>query len=93
MLPVIYYTVLRLLAFAVPLGLLIWVGVPPMWSALVAAVTGLAVSLVFLRTSREKVSGSLYEARHPAYEHVGADEEAEDDLYEDEDPRPAAPSA
>lgn len=79
-LPVIYYSLLRILAFALPLALLLAVGVQPLWAALVAALAGLAVSLVFLRTGREKVAGSLYEARHRDQQVHGADEEAEDEL-------------
>lgn len=94
------FTILRLLAFAVPLAALLLLGIEPMWAAVAAAALGFAISLVFLRTPRERVAGSLYEARHPVH---GEDEDVEDDYLDDEDalldqdedeaPAPAAQSA
>lgn len=79
---VIVFTILRLLAFAVPLAALLLLGIDPMWAAVAAAALGFAISLVFLRTPRERVAGSLYEARHPVH---GEDEDVEDDYLDDED--------
>ncbi|RLP75683.1 DUF4229 domain-containing protein [Mycetocola tolaasinivorans] len=79
---VILFSLLRLLAFAAPLALLLMLNVPPMWAAIAAAVLGFALSLVFLRTPRERVATSLYEARHPVH---GEDEDVEDDYLDDED--------
>ncbi len=76
------FTILRLLAFAVPLAALLLLGIEPMWAAVAAAALGFAISLVFLRTPRERVAGSLYEARHPVH---GEDEDVEDDYLDDED--------
>nr|WP_236778917.1 DUF4229 domain-containing protein [Agromyces seonyuensis] len=58
------YTALRIVVFAVPLVVLLWAGVNPYASAIVAALFGFAVSLVFLRKPRESMSGKLYAARH-----------------------------
>lgn len=77
------YTVLRLLAFIVPLAILLILGFNEWFSAIIAALVGFAVSLIFLRHSREKVSSALYQKRHggaASAEPGTSDEEAEDNL-------------
>ncbi|SEB47610.1 Protein of unknown function [Paramicrobacterium humi] len=81
--PAVSYTVLRLLAFIVPLVILLLLGFNEWYSAIIAALVGFAVSLIFLRRSREKVSHSLYEKRHGTPEHhpdAPSDEDVEDNL-------------
>ncbi len=72
------YTALRLLAFAVPLTVLLLAGVSPWISALVAALFGLSVSVIFLRRSRDTMSEQLYAARHRETPVVHEDDAAED---------------
>ncbi|MET4640022.1 DUF4229 domain-containing protein [Mycetocola sp. 2940] len=75
--PVVTYSVLRLLTFAVPLTVLLLLGIEPWIATILAALIGLSVSYIFLRTPREAVSRDLYELRHGA-KPVAADESAED---------------
>lgn len=77
--PVVYYTVLRLLTFAVPLAVLLLLGIEPWIATILAALIGLSVSYIFLRRHREAVSRDLYELRHGTKESP-ADENAEDAL-------------
>ena len=72
------FTVLRLLAFFVPLAVLLIAGVNPWLSALLSAIIGLCVSYIFLRRPREKVSTAIYDARHPDKPVVHVDDESED---------------
>lgn len=74
----VVYTVLRVLAFAVPFGVLVAVGLDWWWAALIAAVIGFCLSYILLRRPREAVARSLAEARASAGKR-GADESAEDD--------------
>jgi len=72
------YSLLRVLMFAVPLGVLLALRIEWWLAALVAAVIGLCLSYIFLRTPRENVARDLYAARHPASEPVHPDAESED---------------
>lgn len=62
--PVLVYTLLRLLAFLVPLVIL-WFLFPGMpWvAAVMAAAIGASLSVIFLRRPREQVSTRIYDAR------------------------------
>ncbi|MET0480017.1 MAG: DUF4229 domain-containing protein [Mycetocola sp.] len=75
--PVVYYTVLRLLTFAVPLAVLLLLGIEPWIATVLAALIGLSVSYIFLQRPREAVSRDLYQLRH------GSKEAAEDESTED----------
>jgi len=60
------YTVLRLLAFLVPLGILLLFPVfreLPLVAAIFAALIGLSLSLLFLRRPLDRVTGGLAERR------------------------------
>jgi ABC-type siderophore export system fused ATPase/permease subunit len=60
------YTVLRLLAFVVPLGILLLFPVfqeLPWLAAVFAALIGLSLSLLFLRRPLDQVTGDLAERR------------------------------
>lgn len=74
----ITYTVIRLLAFVVPLAVLLAIQVNPWIATLLAAVIGLCVSYIFLRRPREDVARGIYEARHAEKPVVREDDEAED---------------
>ncbi|SJN25837.1 hypothetical protein FM104_04995 [Microbacterium esteraromaticum] len=65
--PFVVYTVLRLLAFFVPLAIM-WFFFPifrEYWwlAALFAALIGMSISLLFLRSPLSKTSRELYERR------------------------------
>ncbi|MFC6356657.1 DUF4229 domain-containing protein [Luethyella okanaganae] len=79
------YTIPRVLAFAVPLTLLLLVNVNPWISALLAAVIGLCVSYIFLRRPRETVSRELYERRHGDNPTINVDDESEDAAIDNAD--------
>ena len=81
---VVYYTVLRLLTFAVPLAALLFVGIEPWIATVLAALIGLSVSYIFLQRPREAVSRDLYELRH------GAKKTADDETAEDAVSSPTA---
>lgn len=72
------YTVLRLLAFAVPLALLLLLGFEPWIAAVLAAIIGLSLSYIVLRRPREQVASNLYDRRHGNRTTDTADEDAED---------------
>lgn len=74
----VLYTVYRILLFAVPLALLLILRVEPWLSALLAAVIGLCLSYIFLRSPREEVARGLYSATHRTKPVKQADDETED---------------
>jgi hypothetical protein len=76
--PVVYYTVLRLAAFALPLALLLALGIEPWIATVLAALIGLSVSYIALRRPREAVSRDLYDLRHGSKPPRADDEAAED---------------
>lgn len=87
--PAVTYTILRLLTFFVPLAILLLLGFNEWFSAIIAALIGFAVSLVFLRRSREQVATAIYRKRTGADEptHDGSsDEDVEDDIVEHAEP-------
>lgn len=76
--PVLVYTVLRLLAFFVPLGILLVLRIEPWIAAVLSALIGLAVSFIVLRAPREKVAEGIYDRRHGTHTPDTTDEDAED---------------
>ncbi|WP_193596845.1 DUF4229 domain-containing protein [Microbacterium sp. YJN-G] len=77
--PLLIYTVLRLLAFLVPLAIL-WLFFPifrEFWwlAALFAALIGMSLSLLFLRSPLSQTSRRIYERR----QNRNVDEDAEDE--------------
>jgi heme O synthase-like polyprenyltransferase len=72
------FTVLRVLMFVVPFVLLLVMGFAGWFAAVVAAVVGLCLSYIFLRTPRDTVARGLYEVRHREKEPVHPDAESED---------------
>lgn len=76
--PVLVYTVLRLLAFFVPLGVLLALGIEPWIAAVLSALLGMALSFLVLRAPREKVAEGIYDRRHGKRTPDTTDEDAED---------------
>jgi len=72
------FTVLRVLMFAVPFVILLVLGIEGWLAALLAAVIGLCLSYIFLRTPRDTVARGLYEVRHREKDPVHPDAESED---------------
>lgn len=76
------YSVLRLLAFLVPLGIM-WFFFPifrEFWwlAALFAALIGISISLLFLRSPLSAASGEIYRRRQAKERTEITDEEVED---------------
>jgi len=74
----ITYTVLRLLVFAIPLVVLLVVGVVWWASVIAAALIGLCLSYIFLSRPRNAVSSDLYAARHRDKPVTTEDDDVED---------------
>lgn len=74
----ITYTVLRLLVFAIPLVVLLALGLPWWIAVVAAALVGLCLSYIFLSRSRNAVSTDLYRARHRDKPATTVDDDVED---------------
>ncbi|MFF2050683.1 DUF4229 domain-containing protein [Leifsonia sp. NPDC058194] len=72
------YTVLRLLVFAIPLAVLLLLGIVWWASVIAAALIGLCLSYIFLSKPRNAVSTDLYEVRHREKPVPSVDDEVED---------------
>lgn len=75
------YTVLRLVLFAVPLAILLLLGIVWYASVIAAALIGLCLSYILLAKQRHAVASDLYAARHrdtPAPSADDAEDEAID---------------
>ena len=81
--PVITYSVLRLLLFAVPFGLLLLVGVPVLWALPVAFVLSALVSLFALSKQRDAISASVVD-RSSRAKTTMAERAAAEDAWDDE---------
>jgi hypothetical protein len=80
--PLLVYSVLRLLAFLVPLGIL-WFFFPifrEFWwlAALFAALIGISISLLFLRSPLSDASRAIYAKRSEKAPSAPTDEDIED---------------
>lgn len=73
----VVYSVLRVLAFAVPFAVLYLIGLDWWIAALGAAVIGFCLSYILLRPQRDRVARQLAEARSRS-DARGRDEVAED---------------
>lgn len=87
--PILVYTVLRLLAFLVPLAIL-WIFFPifrEFWwlAAIFAALIGMSISMLFLRTPLTDASARLHERRESRSSGGQADADAEDQAIDDAD--------
>ena len=74
----VFYSVLRVLMFAVPLAVFLLLAIDPWLSTILAAIVGFCLSYIFLRKSRASVAGDIYRRRHREIEPVSADDAAED---------------
>jgi uncharacterized membrane protein YraQ (UPF0718 family) len=70
--------VYRILLFAVPLGILLLLRIDPLVATVIAAVIGLCLSYIFLRTPREAVSRDIFAARQRRKAPPTSDADAED---------------
>ena len=89
--PFLVYTVLRLLAFLVPLAIL-WFFFPifrEFWwlAAIFAALIGVSISMLFLRAPLTDASARLQERRDSRSSASQADADAEDQAVDDADAR------
>ena len=87
------YTVLRLLVFAVPLAVLLLLGVVWWASVIAAALIGLCLSYIFLSRPRNAVSTDLYAARHRDKPATSADDDDEDAAIDASDASAPAPAS
>ena len=87
-----WFSLMRIAAFAIPLVVMLFLGIEPWIAALLAAVVGLCISYIFFAPTRNSLSQALYESRQ-AKKAAAKDEETEDALVdaalEEEDPRKA----
>lgn len=79
----ITYTVLRLLVFAVPLVILLLVGLVWWLAVIAAALIGLCLSYIFLSRPRNAVSADLYAVRHREKPVRSEDDDVEDAAVDD----------
>ncbi|MEN2742627.1 DUF4229 domain-containing protein [Microbacterium sp. X-17] len=75
------YTVLRLVLFAVPLVILLLLGIVWYASVIAAALIGLCLSYILLAKQRHAVASDLYAARHREKPAPSADD-AEDEAID-----------
>ncbi|GIT81413.1 hypothetical protein LLS1_30820 [Leifsonia sp. LS1] len=83
------YTVLRLLVFAIPLAVLLLLGIVWWASVIAAALIGLCLSYIFLSKPRNAVSTELYEVRHREKPLPSVDDEVEDAAVDSASAQPA----
>ncbi|TFB56564.1 DUF4229 domain-containing protein [Cryobacterium sp. TMT1-62] len=83
------YSVFRVLLFAVPLAVMLFLRIEWWLAAIAAAVIGASLSFIFLRKPREKVALGLYQARHPDTESAHPDAVSEDAALDRADARAA----
>ena len=86
------FSLMRIAAFAIPLVVMLFLGIEPWIAALLAAIIGLCISYIFFAPTRNSLSQALYESCQ-AKKAAAKDEETEDALVdatlEEEDPRKA----
>ncbi|WP_081882472.1 DUF4229 domain-containing protein [Cryobacterium sp. MLB-32] len=91
------YSVYRVLLFAVPLAILLVLGIKEWIAAVIAALVGMSLSFIFLRKPREKVARDLYAARHreepPVHEDAALEDAALDREEQKTAPGTSAPVA
>lgn len=66
---------MRLAAFAIPLIIMLWLGMIPWLAATLSAIIGLCVSYIFFSKTRNELSAALYEKR--AAKNIPSDKDAE----------------
>jgi membrane protein implicated in regulation of membrane protease activity len=71
----LWFSLMRLAAFAVPLVIMLALGMIPWLAATLSAIIGLCVSYIFFAKTRNALSESLYEKR--AAKNINADKDAD----------------
>ncbi|MBX3312453.1 MAG: DUF4229 domain-containing protein [Microbacteriaceae bacterium] len=74
---ILVFSIIRIVFFAAPLTGLLLIGFNEIWAAVIAAVIGLLLSIIFLPNQRDKVSEAIGELREKS-DSLGEDEEYED---------------
>ncbi len=69
---------MRLAAFAIPLVIMLWLGMIPWLAAVLSAIIGLCISYIFFAKTRNALSESLYEKRAARNVNLDKDADAED---------------
>lgn len=69
---------MRLAAFAIPLIIMLWLGMIPWLAATLSAIIGLCVSYIFFSKTRNELSESLYARREAKKVNSDKDADAED---------------
>lgn len=80
--PVVYYTLLRLVLFALPLTALMLLSVVWWIAVIAAALIGLCLSYLFLSKPRDAVARDLYALRHREKPLPTEDDDAEDAIVD-----------
>ncbi|MFA9277574.1 MAG: DUF4229 domain-containing protein [Rhodoluna sp.] len=73
-----WFSLMRLAAFAVPLAIMLLLGMTPWIAAVLSAIIGLCVSYIFFAKTRNALSESLYEKRAAKAVNPDKDADAED---------------
>ncbi|MEG2489584.1 MAG: DUF4229 domain-containing protein [Aurantimicrobium sp.] len=73
-----WFSLMRLAAFAVPLAIMLLLGMTPWIAAVLSAIIGLCVSYIFFAKTRNALSESLYEKRAAKNVNHDKDADAED---------------
>jgi membrane protein implicated in regulation of membrane protease activity len=71
----LWFSLMRLAAFAVPLVIMLLLGMIPWLAATLSAIIGLCVSYIFFAKTRNALSESLYEKR--AAKNINSDKDAD----------------
>jgi membrane protein implicated in regulation of membrane protease activity len=71
----LWFSLMRLAAFAVPLVIMLLLGMIPWLAASLSAIIGLCVSYIFFAKTRNALSESLYEKR--AAKNINSDKDAD----------------
>jgi len=73
-----WFSLMRLAAFALPLAIMLLLGMTPWLAAVLSAIIGLCVSYIFFAKTRNALSESLYEKRAAKAVNPDKDADAED---------------
>jgi membrane protein implicated in regulation of membrane protease activity len=73
-----WFSLMRLAAFALPLAIMLLLGMIPWLAAVLSAIIGLCVSYIFFAKTRNALSESLYEKRAAKSVNTDKDADAED---------------
>jgi uncharacterized membrane protein YraQ (UPF0718 family) len=86
----VVYSVYRILLFAVPLGILLLLRIDPLVATVIAAVIGLCLSYIFLRSPRDAVSRDIFAATQRRKAPSEADSDAEDAVLDQAEGHPGS---